>query len=310
MPIYSVRHVTTYAYSSPVAFGEHRIVCRPRESFDQHVLAFAADIDPAPAEFLWSEDAAGNLVGTARFRRRARRLRFEFLMRVEQRLCEARDVRITEHAKAAPFSYGAEQMPDLARFIERQYPDPEHKVDGWAREILAKDPERGTWPFLLRLNETIRHDFAYLRREEAGIQDPVATLRNRSGSCRDFAVLACEAVRAVGLATRFVSGYLHVRAGDAVSLMAGGNTHAWLQVFIPGAGWVDFDPTSGTVGNKGLLRLAAVRDPAHAAPLTGSFIGFPSDFERMDVAVDVSLDGEAEQFEPAMPRPTLSRVVG
>ena len=106
----------------------------------------------------------------------------------------------------------------------------------------------------------------------------------------------CEAVRVLGFAARFASGYLHVRTGDPAAELAGGNTHAWLQVYLPGAGWIDFDPTSGTVGNAGLIRVATVRDPRQAAPLTGSFMGFPSDFLSMEVTASVTPSGH----EPAV----------
>ena len=181
-------------------------------------------------------------------------------------------------------------MPDLARFIERQHPDSQHAIDGWAKAIRAEDPDRGTWSFLTRLNAAIRRDFAYLRREEEGIQVPAQTLRLRRGSCRDFAVLMAEAVRTQGFAARFVSGYLHVRSNEETSRRVGGSTHAWIQVYLPGGGWIDFDPTSGAVGNGDLVRVAVVRDPAQASPLAGTFMGFPSDFIDMSVTVDVATE--------------------
>jgi transglutaminase-like putative cysteine protease len=192
-------------------------------------------------------------------------------------------------------------MPDLARFIERQHPDGQHAVDGWARAILAEDPDRATWSFVKRLNAAIRREFCYLRREEAGIQAPSDTLRLRAGSCRDFAVLLAEGLRTQGIAARFVSGYLQVRGGDEVVRQAGGSTHAWIQAYLPGGGWIDLDPTSGEVGNGELVRVAVVRDPAQASPVSGSFIGFPSDF--IDMTVSVSVAGErprrAETQRPA-----------
>lgn len=311
MSTYTVRHVTTYAYASPVAFGDHRAIFRPRESFDQRVIAWDLRVDPVPTDLNWSEDPSGNLVALARFGRRARSLRFEFTATVEQAALDPASVRIHDHARTAPFSYGAEQMPDLSRFVERQHPDPDHAVDRWVRAVLADVPGSETWPFLVRLNDAIRRDFAYLRRDDPGIQVPAETLRLRRGSCRDFAVLMSEAVRALGFAARFLSGYLHVPS--SATRDAGGNTHAWLQVYVPGAGWIDFDPTSGTVGNRGLIRVAAVRDPSGAAPLSGSFIGFPSDYGGMEVGVDVRLldrtEGPQPAAEAAPVRPALSRAV-
>lgn len=289
MPTYLVRHNTVYRYKNPVAFGEHRMMFRPRDGFDQRTLDFRLEIRPDPISVGWAEDAAGNLVGYASFGRRASELHFRASMTVEQVPSGTGPVRIAEHARVAPFSYGAEEMRDLSRFVERQHSDPERTVDLWARRIMAEDPANDTWAFLTRLNAAIRRDFAYLRREEKGVQDPVQTLRTGRGSCRDFAVLMAEGVRSQGLAARFVSGYLRVRSSDSRTRLAGGSTHAWLQVYLPGAGWIDFDPTSGTIGNRDLVRVAVVRDPVQACPLGGSFMGFPSDYVGMTVDVAVSL---------------------
>lgn len=289
MRTFRIRHETVYRYRSPVALGEHRMVLRPRESHDQRLTAYRLDVSPCPTALHWSEDASGNLIGSAHFGRRTRELGVIVTATVEQTsFDESPEIVIAQHARMCPFSYGAEEMPDLARFIERQHPDPDHAVDRWARRILAEDPGRSTWAFLVGVNSGIRRDFAYLRREEAGIQSPAATLKAGKGSCRDFAVLMCEAVRTQGLAARFVSGYLHVRSGDDRAYRAGGSTHAWLQVYLPGGGWIDFDPTSGMVGNRDLIRVAVVRDPAQASPLAGSFLGFPSDFVGMSVDVGVT----------------------
>jgi transglutaminase-like putative cysteine protease len=292
MAILRIRHETVYRYRSPVAFGEHRMLLRPRESLDQRTLDYRLDIDPAPTTLTWSEDVSGNAVAIASFGRRATELAVTATMRIEQKLFDEGAVRLPGHARNCPFSYGAEEMPDLARFIERQQPDPDHSVDRWARQLLA-EAGQDTWRFLIGMNDAIRHDFAYLRREAPGIQAAAQTLRVGSGTCRDFAALMSEAVRSLGLAARFVSGYLYVPHEEGRARHVGGNTHAWLQVFLPGAGWVDFDPTSGWVGNAGLVRAATVRDPSHAAPLAGSFIGFPSDYLGMSVTVDVSAEGSS-----------------
>jgi transglutaminase-like putative cysteine protease len=302
MPTYAIRHITRYRYRQPVAFGEHRMMFRPRESHDQRTLDAQLAITPAPSHLAWSEDASGNLVGLAHFGKAAKELMFESSIRVEQAEIPLNQLTIAEHARTCPFSYGAEEMPDLARFIERQHLDPEHRLDQWVRGILdglrSSACAADTWLFLARLNEAIRHDIAYLRREEPGIQDPAETLRRMRGSCRDLAVLMCEAVRSQGLAARFVSGYLCVRSVEPAERQVGGNTHAWLQVYLPGAGWIDFDPTSGTIGNRDLIRVAVVRDPARATPLSGTFMGFPGDDLGMEVHVRVIVedgDGRADE---------------
>ncbi len=294
MPTYSVRHVTTYRYASPVAFGDHRIMLRARESHDQRSLSARLEIHPDPLELSWSEDPSGNLVGRARFEPRSRELRFEAHLEVEQTACRPESIRVADHARACPFSHGAEEMPDLARFIERQHTDPEHRIDRWARAILDEDPERDSVGFLTRLTARIRRDFSYRRRLQKGIQEPLRTLRLGTGSCRDFAVLMAEAVRSLGFAARFASGYLYVPSDDPERALMGGHTHAWLQVYVPGAGWIDFDPTAGSVGNRNLIRVAVVRDPEQAVPVSGTFIGLPGDFLEMTVGVAVTrTDSEA-----------------
>lgn len=289
MSTFVIRHETVYRYGAPVAFGEHRLMLWPRDGRDQRTLTHRLEIEPEPKSLHWAEDASGNVAGVATFNRRGVRLKIVAHMSVERDVFVEGTVPVAEHARACPFSYGTEETPELARFIERQHPDPDHALDRWARAILAEDPDRDTWGFLVRMTAAIRRDFAYLRREEPGVQSPATTLRTGRGSCRDFAVLMGEAVRTQGLASRFASGYLHVRGGDDRVRRAGGSTHAWLQVYVPGGGWIDFDPTSGAVGNRDLVRVALVRDPSRASPVAGTFMGFPSDDAGMSVDVDVRL---------------------
>lgn len=284
-----IRHETIYRYRSPVAFGEHRMLLRPREGLDQRTLDYRLDIEPAPATLTWFEDVSGNAVAVATFARRATELSVVATMVVEQDLFDEAALRLPTHARTTPFSYGCEEMADLARFIERQQPDPDHAVDRWARQLLA-EAGQDTWRFLTGMNAAIRHDFTYLRREQPGIQPAAQTLRLGSGTCRDFAALMSEGVRSLGFAARFVSGYLYVPHEESRLRQAGGNTHAWLQVYLPGGGWVDFDPTSGWVGNAGLVRAATVRDPGHATPLAGSYMGFPADYVGMSVNVEVNAE--------------------
>jgi transglutaminase-like putative cysteine protease len=183
-------------------------------------------------------------------------------------------------------------MPDLLRAMERQYLDPEHEVDQWARQFLGHDGGTETTELLAAMTHAIRQNLTYVRREESGVQDPVMTLRLGSGSCRDFTVLMMEAVRSLGLAAHFVSGYLYVHEGGVHEgrRVGGGATHAWLRVYLPGAGWVEFDPTNGIVGNHDLIRVAVARDPRQAVPVSGTWTGFPSDSLGMTVEVEVTAE--------------------
>src|SRR2546430_16386582 len=143
----------------------------------------------------------------------------------------------------------------------------------------------------MTLAHAIKEGFTYTRRAEHGTQEPIVTVRMGRGSCRDFALLMIEAVRSLGLAARFVSGYLYVPSREGPENIGGGSTHAWCQVYLPGAGWVEFDPTNGIIGNRDLIRVAVARDPAQAVPLSGSWYGARSDYLGMTVDVRVKSDG-------------------
>jgi transglutaminase-like putative cysteine protease len=288
MPILTVRHITTYQYRQPVLFGEHRMMLRPRESPDQRLLESKLEITPKPANLRWAQDVFGNHVAIARFAGRADTLRFDSTSRLDHSPADLVDIDIEDFARSYPFVYGAEDMPDLVRFLERHSSDPDHQIDRWARALLRKGGSTNTRALLVSLTRTINQTFTYVARHEKGVQDPLVTLKIGSGSCRDLAMLMIEAVRSLGMAARFVSGYLHVPDQHDEGDAGGGNTHAWAQVYVPGPGWVDFDPASGIIGNRGLVRVAVVRDPRQAIPLHGTWTGFPSDNVGMSVEVNVT----------------------
>ena len=198
------------------------------------------------------------------------------------------EIEIEDYARLFPFTYSSEDMPDLLRSIERQHLDPDRIVDGWAHNFVARDGTTETVALLGNMASTIRRDFTYVARHAKGTQTPIETLALRQGSCRDFAVLMIEAVRALGFAARFVSGYVY-DPSPGEGLVGGGNTHAWVRVFLPGSGWVEFDPTNGIIGNRGLIRVAVARDPYQAIPLSGTWAGFPGSYRGMDIEVDIRM---------------------
>ncbi len=307
MNVLTVRHVTTYRYKQPVSFGEHRMMLRPREGQDQKLIEARLDISPEPSELRWVHDVFGNCVALAKFSKRAEELRVDSFIRLDHQPSNALEFRLEPHAATYPFAYSSEEGPDLLRSVERQYLDPARTVDGWARGFLRRQGPTDTRELLAAMTHAVKERFAYTEREETGIQDPIDTLRLESGSCRDFAVLMIEAVRSLGLAARFVSGYLYLPDGGGHvgdSHVGGGATHAWVQVYLPGAGWVEFDPTNGIVGNRDLIRVAVVRDARHAVPLAGTWTGFPSDFLGMSVEVSVTADGDNDLREEAPLRST------
>ena len=292
MPLLTVRHITTYRYRQPVSFGEHRMMLRPRDSYDQRLIEARLVIEPKPVALRWVHDVFGNCVTLARFEGRSDELRFDSTIRLDHSATNVLDFQLEDYAREYPFCYGAEEYPDLLRSIERQYLDPERRIDHWAYEFLRKASSTDTRELLHAMTYAIKERFTYIARDEPGTQDPLLTLQLGSGSCRDFALLMMEAVRSLGLAARFVSGYLYVPDKDGPGRVGGGATHAWLEVYLPGAGWVEFDPTNGIVGNRDLIRVAVVRDPRQAVPLSGSWTGRPSDLLGMTVEVSVTSDGK------------------
>lgn len=285
MPILTIRHVTTYHYKQPVAFGEHRMMLHPRDDGDQKVLESELVITPEPSQFSWTRDIHGNHVAIARFAGRACELRFESTIHLDHAPAGFRAADIEDFARTHPFTYRAEDRAGLARVIAPRSPHP--SVDRWAAEFLRADGSADTYELLVDMTQTIKQTFKHKARHEKGTQDPARTLKLASGSCRDVAVLMIEALRSLGIAARFVSGYLHL-ADDDDDRVTGGNTHAWVQAYVPGPGWVDFDPSSGMVGNQNLVRVAVVHDPRHAIPLQGTWIGSASDHLAMKVAVKVT----------------------
>lgn len=292
MPLLTIRHTTEYRYRQPVAFGEHRIMMRPRESFDQRLLNARLDISPHPRELRWLHDVLGNSVAVASFATRAKMLRVVSEMTLDHLPLEREHIEIEDYARQFPFTYASEDMPDLLRSIERQYLDAERVIDIWATGFLNRDGPTDTLAMLSEMATTIRQGFTYVPRHEKGTQSPIETLSSRQGTCRDFAILMIEAVRALGLAARFVSGYVY-NPGHGDGLVGGGNTHAWVRVFLPGSGWIEFDPTNGIIGSRGLVRVAVARDPYQAVPLSGSWSGFPASYLGMDVAVEVKMGRKA-----------------
>ncbi len=287
MTVLSVRHITRYEYKAPVRFGEHRLMFRPRDSYDQRLISSEMLITPEPKRVRWFHDVFGNCVAVASFAGEARELVFDTRIVLDHTPSNAPDFMIEDYARTYPFTYGAEEKPDISRLIERQYLDPEHQLDKWVRRFVRYGQRTDTGELLMTLTYAIKESFTYSKRFERGTQDPLLTLNSGKGTCRDFAVLMMEAVRTLGFAARFVSGYLYVPRDKGEEHLGGGNTHAWCQVYLPGAGWVEFDPTNGIVGNRDLIRVAVARDPRQAIPLQGSYFGNAADYVGMTVSVDV-----------------------
>lgn len=285
----TVNHETTYRYKRPVTLGEHRMMFRPRDSHDTRLLDATLSIEPQ-AKLRWLHDVFSNSVTIATFAEPADYLHFKSQIVIDRYPYIGPEFPIEPFARQIPFSYPLSEIPDLGRTIERHYSDPDRMVTEWTRQWLSEPiGSTDTEEFLRALNAGIPAQLRYEERNEPGVQTPNETLQMGSGSCRDYALLMMEAARSVGLAARFVSGYLYDPAidGQESDVTGAGATHAWVQVYLPGAGWVEFDPTNGTYGGQNLIPVAVAREPHQAVPVTGTFEGDPDDFIEMVVKVDV-----------------------
>lgn len=301
MDTLSIRHRTTYRYRCPVTFGEHRLMFRPRDSHDLRHVSSTLAISPTAA-VRWRYDVFGNSIAIATFGEAAQELVFESDIVVEHYGFEGAYPPMEDYARKLPFSYAFEELPDLRRSMERHHRDPQHRLDAWVRRFLADGAAAETWQVLKAVNTAIHDEFAYAERAEEGVQTPIETLERASGTCRDFALLMMEAARTLGMAARFVTGYLFDpgQAGSPHGLRGAGATHAWAMIYLPGAGWVEFDPTNGLIGGANLIRVGVARDPAQAIPVQGTYFGAAEDF--IDMAVEV----EVERIGETMPAAALS----
>ena len=212
MPILTIRHVTTYHYRQPVAFGEHRMMLRPRDDDDQKVLESKLEITPEPSQLAWTRDTFDNHVAIVRFAERASELCFKSTVRVDHAPAGFGAADIEDFARTHPFAYAVKDRPYLAPFIAPL--SPSRELDRWAARFLRQDGSADTRELLVGMTQTIRRAFKHLARHEKGTQDPNRTLKLGSGSCRDLAMLMIAALRSLGIAARFVSGYLHLADDD------------------------------------------------------------------------------------------------
>jgi transglutaminase-like putative cysteine protease len=290
MTIYSVHHSTVYRYQRPVKLGRHQLLFRPRDSFDQRLLDCRLTIRPEPAEIRWIHDVFGNCLTLVDFAASSNVLEFDTTIRLDHTPENTPDFRIEEYARQHPFSYDEEELPDLLPYIHRHHPE-EAAIEDWLSRFIERDASRPTGQLLMTLNEAIAEGFSYQRRTSRGTQTPAETLGLQRGTCRDFALLMMEAARSLGFAARFITGYVYVPDRDGPARLGGGSTHAWCSIYVPGSGWVEFDPTNGIVGNRDLIRVGVARTPEQAIPLSGTYWGEPEDEAGMEVSVNIKSEG-------------------
>ncbi len=296
MPVtYSIVHTTIYDYHSPVTFGEHRVLFRPRDSHDLRVLATDLQVSPE-ADIKMIQDTYSNSIALVYPRGEATQLKIVCSFTIDHAHSQNLELPLLPTAELFPFSYSVDERIDLEPFMRPHYEDPDGVLAHWARNFLSDNGPTYTRNVLVAMNQSIRDNFAYAARIDEGTQSPVETLNLGAGSCRDFAVLMMEAARNLGIATRFVSGYLYDptldQAADGGEAVVGsGSTHAWLHAYLPGAGWVPFDPTNNLLGGTNLIRVGVARDARQAVPISGSWDGPDDAFNKLTVNVSVTRRG-------------------
>jgi transglutaminase-like putative cysteine protease len=284
LALIDIVHKTRYAYWEPVRLNPFRLMLRPRESRDVRVLTYDLQVS-ASADVHWSQDVSGNAVAVASVATPARELMIESRARVE---LGARPYPIFEIAASAisfPFRYADDDWIDLG-VLSATPSDGDGRLRAWAQGFVAATPT-DTLSLLKDLNSGACNAVAYEAREDQGTQTPLETLARASGSCRDIATLFIEAVRSLGFGARAASGYLHDPMRKLTGSADAGSTHAWAEVYVPGAGWITFDPTNNSVGAANLIPVAVARDIRLALPVTGSFAGAADAFADMSVEVSV-----------------------
>jgi transglutaminase-like putative cysteine protease len=309
--ILNVRHTTVYRYSRPVRLGDHRLMLRPRDSHDLRLMQTSLKFSPA-ASVRWIHDVFGNSVAIASFAEPAAELRIESNLQLETFVVERPACLITPDAVSYPFIYSADDRIDLGRLLERHHPDPADRLGAWARGFVRGNPT-DTSALLADLNSGVGKWISYQSRDAEGTQTPIETLNRGWGSCRDFAVLLIEAARSLGFGARVVTGYLYSPATEASpgaafggaafggAAIGAGSTHAWADIYVPGSGWVAYDPTNGTIGGANLIRVAVTRDISQAVPIAGSFVGTPQTYLGMTVDVVVAAEGRGRLKVAALP---------
>jgi transglutaminase-like putative cysteine protease len=281
-----ISHKTTYRYRQPVRLGPHRLMLRPRESRDLRLISSDVAVTPDP-KVTWAHDVFGNAVATAAFEGMADALIVESTAAIEVTAAAWPVFDIAASAITYPFRYSDDEWTDLGALTVQQYRDPAGKLRAWAAAFIGGNPT-DTLSLLKDVSAGVYNWVSYRTREEEGTQTPIQTIDLGSGSCRDFATLFAESVRSLGFGARIVSGYLYDPNQDLKGSEGTGSTHAWAEVYVPGAGWITFDPTNRSFGGHNLIPVAVARDIRQAMPVAGSFAGPDDALVEMSIEVDVT----------------------
>jgi transglutaminase-like putative cysteine protease len=287
MKLLTVRHATVYRYAVPVTFGQHRLMLRPRDSHDLRLNRAELTLSP-PGTVRWMHDVFGNSVALIDFAQASAELSIVSTLTLERYALDRPSFPVDPEAETYPFVYSDSDRSDLGRLLDRHYPDPTGVVDEWVKRFTAEKPVQ-TLALLAAMNKAIHDELIYQARYAEGTQSPVDTLTQKTGTCRDYALLFIEAARTLGFGARFVTGYLYDPGLEGTAGVQGaGSTHAWAEVYVPGAGWIEFDPTNELIAAESLIRVAVTRDASQAIPVTGTFTGGAS----LGMSVEVSVTSQ------------------
>ena len=281
MQRYHILHRTYYNFSAAVWLEPHTLRLRPREGHELRIESSSLKITP-PAALRWHSDVEGNSVAIASFNSPASQLLVESEVIIQQFNEAPLDFLMADYAMYYPFAYTPEDSVVLFPYMNRPDPTESSLLTAWVAKLWRPGERIQTYALLQRLSTHINQTLSYRVREEPGVQSAEETLASGTGSCRDFANLFMAATRHLGLATRFVSGYLHAPPSSANF----GATHAWAEIYLPGAGWKGFDPTSGEIAGTNHIAVAVARLPELVPPISGSFVGPPG--VSLDVGVWVT----------------------
>ena len=281
----SISHVTRYRYDRPVEFGQHRLLVRPRDGHDLRVLEANLSITP-PARLHWQFDVFGNSVAHAVFSEPSDVLEIGSDLLLKRYAGRPASVISDRSLRVMPVGYSSDNLVDLAPFMPMRFAQERDQLELWLNGAFINRPGE-VFQFLSALSATIHASFTYSRREERGTQSAMTTVNRQTGTCRDFAFLFMECARYFGFAARFVTGYLHMQEDGVDVLQGGGSTHAWADVYVPGEGWVEFDPTNLIEASQSLIRIAVTRTPEQATPISGTYRQGEGMF--LDMIVDVNV---------------------
>jgi transglutaminase-like putative cysteine protease len=263
-----ILHRTYYNFRGPVQLQPHRLMLRPREGPGLHIEHSKLELAPT-AQVRWLRDAYDNSVAIATFAAPSAHLAIISECVVQQFDESPLDFLVADYAVNYPFTYDADSAEVLRPYLRSPLSRTPAELGEWVKRYWRPGESVQTYGLLARLCAAINQSLAYQVREQPGVQSAVETLARGIGSCRDFAYLFMDAAQMLGLAARFVSGYLHAPFDDGRS----GSTHAWAEVYLPGAGWKGFDPTSGEMAGSGHIAVAVARQPGEVSPVTGAFLG-------------------------------------